>query len=64
MKWLLRALVLFALIALPAAQERPDPFFVQLADPQPGVFTGSKDFAQETANYEFAVVAVNRLRPA
>jgi 3',5'-cyclic AMP phosphodiesterase CpdA len=65
MKLLLRALVpLFALVALPAAQGRPDPFFIQLADPQLGAFTSDKDFTQETANYEFAVAAVNRLRPA
>jgi len=39
-------------------------FFVQLSDPQFGMFTGDKDFAQETANFEFAVAAVNRLKPA
>ncbi len=39
-------------------------FFIQLSDPQLGMFTGDKDFMQETANFEFAVAAVNRLRPA
>ena len=39
-------------------------FFLQLSDPQFGMFTTNKDFAQETANFEFAVAAVNRLRPA
>ena len=38
-------------------------FFIQLTDPQFGMFTGNKDFAQETANFEFAVATVNRLRP-
>src|SRR5512138_3178965 len=38
-------------------------FFIQLSDPQFGMFTGNKDFAQETANFEFAVATVNRLRP-
>src|SRR5262245_2148477 len=38
-------------------------FFIQLSDPQFGMFTGNKDFAQETANFEFAVASVNRLRP-
>jgi serine/threonine-protein phosphatase CPPED1 len=39
-------------------------FFVQLSDPQFGMFTGNKDFVQETANFEFAVATINRLRPA
>jgi 3',5'-cyclic AMP phosphodiesterase CpdA len=38
-------------------------FFIQLSDPQFGMFTGNKDFAQETANFEFAVATINRLRP-
>lgn len=63
----MRRLVIVAAVVLwlPAAatQERAE-FFVQLADPQFGAFTQDKDFAQETANYEFAVANVNRLRPA
>ena len=39
-------------------------FFVQLSDPQFGMFTDNQSFAQETANFEFAVATVNRLRPA
>lgn len=46
-----------------AAQARGDYFFVQLADPQFGAFTSDADFVQETANYEFAVANINRLRP-
>ena len=38
-------------------------FFIQLSDPQFGMFTTNADFAQETANFEFAAVAINRLRP-
>lgn len=38
-------------------------FFVQLSDPQFGMFTADRDFAQETANFEFAVAALNRLKP-
>jgi serine/threonine-protein phosphatase CPPED1 len=59
----LPALVLPLLLSasLPAA----DPFFfVQLADPQLGMFADNQDFAQETANLEFAVAAINRLHPA
>jgi 3',5'-cyclic AMP phosphodiesterase CpdA len=39
-------------------------FFIQLSDPQFGMFTDNREFTQETANFEFAVRAVNRLRPA
>jgi serine/threonine-protein phosphatase CPPED1 len=39
-------------------------FFIQLSDPQFGMFTADRDFAQETANFEFAVAAINRLKPA
>ncbi|HYV29988.1 MAG TPA: hypothetical protein VEO53_02580, partial [Candidatus Binatia bacterium] len=48
-----------------AAAAGPEPFFfIQLSDPQLGMFTENADFAQETANLEFAVAAVNRLHPA
>jgi 3',5'-cyclic AMP phosphodiesterase CpdA len=39
-------------------------FFIQIADPQFGMFTGNKGFAQETANFEFVIATVNRLQPA
>lgn len=39
-------------------------FFIQLSDPQLGMFTENRDFVQDAANFEFAVKAVNRLRPA
>jgi 3',5'-cyclic AMP phosphodiesterase CpdA len=39
-------------------------FFIQLSDPQFGMFTGNKGFAQETINFEKAIGAVNRLHPA
>ncbi|MCX6951752.1 MAG: metallophosphoesterase [Verrucomicrobia bacterium] len=39
-------------------------FFIQLSDPQMGMFNDNKDFAQDAANFEFAVTAVNRLHPA
>lgn len=39
-------------------------FFLQLADPQLGAFTGDEDFVQETANFEFAIATANRLKPA
>lgn len=49
--------------ALSRAAEEPW-FFIQLSDPQLGMFTDNRDFAQDAANFEFAVAAVNRLQPA
>jgi 3',5'-cyclic AMP phosphodiesterase CpdA len=46
-----------------AAAEEPF-FFIQLSDPQLGMFTDNRDFAQDAANFEFSVAAVNRLKPA
>lgn len=44
--------------------ERAPFFFIQMADPQFGFFTANQDFARETANFERAIAAANRLRPA
>lgn len=51
----------FGLLRAPAAEPF---FFIQLTDPQLGMFTNNADFAQDAANLEFAVAAVNRLQPA
>ena len=56
-----RRIVLFLLTAAVLAGQG---FFIQLADPQFGAATADRDFAQETASYEFAVANVNRLHPA
>src|ERR1041385_1146716 len=55
------ALLLFQVASATAAEPF---FFIQLSDPQFGMFTDNKDFAQETANFEFAVATINRLKPA
>lgn len=39
-------------------------FFIQLSDPQFGMYATNANFVQETANFEFAVASVNRLKPA
>jgi 3',5'-cyclic AMP phosphodiesterase CpdA len=39
-------------------------FFIQMSDPQFGMYESNKGFAQETANFEFAIAAANRLKPA
>ncbi len=54
-----RLLLVFALAGTLAAQT-----FVQMSDPQFGMYTKDADFAQETANFEFAIATANRLKPA
>ena len=38
--------------------------FIQMSDPQFGMFTANEDFSRETANFTRAIDAANRLRPA
>ena len=39
-------------------------YFIQMSDPQFGMFTDNHGFARETQNFEKAIEAANRLRPA
>ncbi|NLX53858.1 MAG: hypothetical protein GXY58_01950 [Planctomycetaceae bacterium] len=59
-------LIVACLLALvPAQVEADEPlFFIQLTDPQFGMFTNDRDFRQETANFEFAIATANRLKPS
>jgi len=57
--------LLFLLTAIPAVPAQDQPYyFILLTDTQMGMYMANKDFAQETANLEFAVATVNRLKPA
>jgi 3',5'-cyclic AMP phosphodiesterase CpdA len=47
----------------PQQQGAPFLFFLQMSDPQFGMHSKNRDFAQETANYEFAIATANRLKP-
>jgi 3',5'-cyclic AMP phosphodiesterase CpdA len=58
----LTAPLLLTLLLQAQAPQQPF-YFVMLADTQFGMHSGNRDFAQETASYEFAVAAVNRLKP-
>ncbi len=41
-----------------------EPFtFIQMSDPQFGMFTENQSYEHETANFEFAIAAANRLKP-
>jgi serine/threonine-protein phosphatase CPPED1 len=64
--WSRRAALALALLlraALPATAQAEPWFFVQLSDPQLGMFAADSNFVQETANLEFAVASLNRLKP-
>ena len=39
-------------------------FFIQISDPQMGMFSDNRDFVQDAANFEFVVATINRLKPA
>jgi 3',5'-cyclic AMP phosphodiesterase CpdA len=56
---------LSAQTASPALPSRTAPFFfLQMSDPQFGMFTSDRDFEQETVNFEMAIATANRLKPA
>jgi serine/threonine-protein phosphatase CPPED1 len=60
------AIVLALLISagMARADDAKPLFFMQLTDPQFGMYTKNADFAQETANFAWAVATANRLKPA
>ena len=55
----------FALSALGLGAARAEEpwFFAVISDPQFGMYAKDSNFAQETANFEFAVANLNRLHP-
>ena len=57
----LRLLFLILLLAL-KAQPGDTNFFIQMSDPQFGMFAENKDFSQETINFEFAIATANLSR--
>ncbi|MCF0074902.1 metallophosphoesterase [Dyadobacter sp. CY261] len=57
--------VFFCFISLVASAQKQRPFFfIQMTDSQFGFFTDNKSFEKETENFEKAITAANRLRPA
>jgi serine/threonine-protein phosphatase CPPED1 len=52
--------LLFSVRLLPAAEAFS---FIQMSDPQFGMYTDNRSFEHETANFEFAIAAANRLHP-
>jgi predicted MPP superfamily phosphohydrolase len=56
--------LLLALVLSGPVLNAADLFFVQMSDPQFGMYSNNADFSQETANFEFAIANANRLRPS
>jgi 3',5'-cyclic AMP phosphodiesterase CpdA len=52
------------LLALAGIAPSADLTFVQMSDPQFGMFAENRNFAQETINFELAIADANRLKPA
>jgi len=64
MKTLLSLLVIGTTLAVPGAASAQDLFFLQMSDPQFGMYTANTGFTQESANLEFGIATANRLHPA
>src|SRR5579884_1205580 len=58
MRWVV-SLCFFSTLAL---AQQPW-FFAVMSDPQFGMYAKDQNFAQETANFEFAIANINRLHP-
>jgi 3',5'-cyclic AMP phosphodiesterase CpdA len=56
--------VWLAMLLAPGVGWAADFFFLQMSDPQFGMYTANGEFSQETANFEFAIANANRMRPA
>src|SRR5215467_7716365 len=57
-----RAIAMAILAAGPGLAGEPFTF-IQMSDPQFGMYMENKSFEHETANFEFAVATANRLHP-
>src|SRR5258708_33734841 len=64
MKTLLSVLALGITLMAPGAASGQEFFFLQMSDPQFGMYTANASFEQESANLEFAISTANRLHPA
>src|SRR5450755_3053553 len=57
------AFIFFTLFLSGQTSPPPPKFFIQASDPQFGMYTKDADFKQESANFEFFIASVNRLKP-
>jgi 3',5'-cyclic AMP phosphodiesterase CpdA len=61
MKW---SFSLLLLLACQVARASDPVFFINMSDPQMGMFAENRDTVQEQANLTFVVSSINRLKPA
>jgi len=54
---------LLVVLVIPCQGQDQPFYFLMLADTQLGMYAADKNFVRETANFEFAVATVNRLKP-
>jgi len=59
----MRLLPLFVAATALLTAQTPPKFFIQGSDPQFGMYAKDTNFTQETANFEFFIASVNRLKP-
>src|ERR1700751_674411 len=62
-RWTLILWFALSTLGIAAARAEEPWFFAVISDPQFGMYAKDSNFAQETANFEFAVANLNRLRP-
>ena len=60
----MKKLIRLAFLALGAAAALTAQTFIQMSDPQFGMYSKNDNFTHETANFEFAIATANRLKPA
>lgn len=60
---LMSVLALLVVFIIPATGQVEPFYFMLLTDTQFGMYAADKEFSRETANYEFTVATVNRLKP-
>ena len=61
---LLAAVCLLGFVFLIPGRAAEPLVFLQMSDPQFGMYTADKDFARETLNFGVAIATANRMRPA
>lgn len=60
----MKTLIRLAAVALGWAGGLAGQTFLQMSDPQFGMYSKDQNFVHETANFEFAIATANRLKPA
>ena len=60
----MKTMLKISALALAAAGVLAAQTFIQMSDPQFGMYSKNENFTHESANFEFAIATANRLKPA